>query len=221
VEVLHDVRPVGRRRVTRWRLALLGAALGSAALAGGCGGGDRDFGRADTAALLSDSLAALVAESARAAADSTISDSALTDSIRAAFGGDSLGVDAAGAVAHVVLRADSAAGDVLYHGRGGCLTCHALNGAGVAGIAPSLRDSVWLHGDGDPAMIERIVREGVAQPKSVANRMPGFAAMLGDAEIRRIAAYVFAISHAGGTVLDTAAVPTPADALDREGAAEP
>jgi mono/diheme cytochrome c family protein len=205
--------------VTRRCAALLGAALSGAALLAACGGGDRDFGRADTAALLSDSLAALVAESARAAGDSALADAATTDSIRAAFGGDSLGVDAAGAVARVVLRADSAAGDVLYHGRGGCLTCHALNGAGVAGIAPSLRDSVWLHGDGDPAMIERVVREGVAQPKSVSNRMPGFAATLSDAEIRRIAAYVFAISHFGGTVVDTAGAP--ADSLDRAGDAEP
>jgi mono/diheme cytochrome c family protein len=191
------------RRAPRLRAARLLAAV----TLGACGGGDRDFGRADTAALLSDSLAVLVADSTRAASDSMVGDSTGPAAGADSLGGDA-GTDAGGAVARVVLRVDSAAGDVLYHGRGGCLTCHALNGAGVAGIAPSLRDSVWLHGDGDPAMIERVVREGVAQPKSVSNRMPGFAGTLSDAEIRRIAAYVFAISHTGGTVADTASVTT-------------
>ena len=174
------------------------------------GGGDRDLGRADTAALLSDSLADLVADSLRA--DSAGRDALAGDSLAGdSLGGDSLA--AGGSVApSVVLRADSAFGDVLFHGRGGCLTCHALNGAGVPGLGPSLRDSVWLHGDGSPAMIARVVREGVAQPKSVSNRMPGFAATFGDLEIGRIAAYVFAISHANGTVADTT-TPFPGDSV--------
>lgn len=163
------------------------------------GGGDRDFGRADTAALLSDSLANLVADSLRG--DSARLDSLGFDSL----GADSLGADSPGASGgrRFVLRADSVAGDVLYHGRGDCLTCHALNGAGVPGLGPSLRDSVWLHGDGSPAMIERILREGVAQPKSVSNRMPGFAGRFDDLALGRIAAYVYAISHENATVADT------------------
>ncbi len=163
------------------------------------GGGDRDFGRADTAALLSDSLANLDADSLRG--DSARLDSLALDSL----GADSLGTDSLGAGGgrRVVLRADSVAGDALYHGRGDCLTCHALNGAGVPGLGPSLRDSIWLHGDGSPAMIERILREGVAQPKSVSNRMPGFAGRFDELALGRIAAYVYAISHANATVADT------------------
>lgn len=169
----------------RGALALLLVACG--------GGGDRDFGRADTAALLSDSLASLDTGALG-------SDSASLDSL----GADSLGLDSLDVSGpRVVLRADSVAGDVLYHGRGGCLTCHALNGAGVAGLGPSLRDTVWLHGDGSPAMIALIVREGVAQPKSVSNRMPGYAGQLDDLAIGRIAAYVYAISHENATVADT------------------
>ena len=182
--------PARRTTAARAALVLLLAACG--------GGGDRDFGRADTAALLSDSLANLYADSVRG--DSARLDSLAADSLRS----DSLGTDSLGAgERRVVLRADSVAGDVLYHGRGGCLTCHALNGAGVAGLGPSLRDTVWLHGDGSPAAIERILREGVAQPKSVSNRMPGYAGRLDDLAIGRIAAYVYAISHASATVADT------------------
>ncbi len=183
--------PARRTTGARVALVLLVVACG--------GGGDRDFGRADTAALLSDSLANLDADSLRG--DSARLDSLAFDSL----GADSLGTDSLGAGGgrRVVLRADSAAGDVLYHGRGDCLTCHALNGAGVPGLGPSLRDSIWLHGDGSPAMIERILREGVAQPKSVSNRMPGFAGRFDELALGRIAAYVYAISHANATVADT------------------
>ena len=219
MEVLHDVRPLGRRRLiarARPRRAPLAVTLAAVAALAGCGGGgDRDLGRADTAALLSDSLAAIVADSARTAGSDSARAGSPTDSTAHP---DSLGADAGGAVAAVVLRADSAAGDVLFHGRAGCLTCHALNGAGVAGIAPSLRDSLWLHGGGDPAMIARTIREGVAQPKSVSNRMPGFAALLSDLEIGRIAAYVYAISHADATVEDTMSAPGAVAPVERDSA---
>lgn len=203
-------------RRTSGTLAAIAVRGAAALLLVACGGGgDRDFGRADTAALLSDSLASL--DTGALTGDSARLDSLGADSLA----GDSLGV----AGPRVVLRADSVAGDVLYHGRGGCLTCHALNGAGVSGLGPSLRDTVWLHGDGSPAMIARIVREGVAQPKSVSNRMPGYAGQLDEIAIGRIAAYVFAISHESGTVADTAVVDsafaTPVDSPGTEDSANP
>ncbi|HUF28618.1 MAG TPA: c-type cytochrome [Gemmatimonadaceae bacterium] len=104
-----------------------------------------------------------------------------------------------------VLLADSAAGFLLYHRKAGCLACHGAEGEGLAHLGPSLRDGEWLHIDGSLRSIERIIREGVARPRQAAVVMPALDSRLTEAEVFRVAAYVYTLSHPGAAVADTAA----------------
>jgi mono/diheme cytochrome c family protein len=106
-------------------------------------------------------------------------------------------------VASVILRADSAAGDVIFHGQGRCFTCHGNDGRGVPRIGPSLADSTWLHGDGSLAFIASTVRDGIAAPREASAPMPAYAGVLKPEQIDRVAAYVYTLSHPGRTVTDT------------------
>lgn len=103
-----------------------------------------------------------------------------------------------------VLTADSAAGFLLYHRKAGCNACHGADGAGLANLGPSLRDSVWLHIDGSPSGIERVIRNGIGRPIEAAIAMPALASRLEPEEVQRVVAYVYAISHPGSAVADTA-----------------
>ena len=117
----------------------------------------------------------------------------------------------------VVLRADSAAGDSLYHGAGQCMTCHGDRGEGIAGLGPDLRDDVWLHGDGSIAFIQRIILSG-AVPRQTPTVMPAFAARLSAVEAFRIAGYVYSLSHPDAVVDDTTGL---RDTTTRAGAIVP
>ena len=107
----------------------------------------------------------------------------------------------------VVLAADSAAGDSIFNRRGTCFTCHGQYGTGMPNLGPDLRDQTWLHSDGSFRAILRIIRGGVAVPKAAPIGMPSFEGRLSDAELHRVAAYVFSLSHPGSVVLDTTTVP--------------
>jgi mono/diheme cytochrome c family protein len=74
-------------------------------------------------------------------------------------------------------------------------------------LGPDLRDDTWLHGDGTFRSILRVIREGVAVPKASPIGMPSFSGRLADAQMYRVAAYVFSISHPGSVVFDTTTVP--------------
>lgn len=126
---------------------------------------------------------------------------------------DSLGLAAppAGSAAHaggggavVVLAADSAAGDALYHGRARCFTCHGERGEGAANLGPDLTDTTWVDGGGSLDAIRDAIARGVASPRVSPVAMPAYTGMLTADEIARTAAYVYALSHPGATVADTA-----------------
>ncbi|HEX6926031.1 MAG TPA: c-type cytochrome [Longimicrobiaceae bacterium] len=76
-----------------------------------------------------------------------------------------------------------------------CAVCHGLDGQGNQ-LGPSLRDTVWVHIDGSLASIEQIIRSGVPQPLDYPVPMvPMGGGEFDDADLRAVAAYVYAISH--------------------------
>jgi mono/diheme cytochrome c family protein len=107
----------------------------------------------------------------------------------------------------LVLAADSAAGDSIFNRRGTCFTCHGPYGTGMPNLGPDLRDQTWLHSDGSFRAILRTIRAGVAVPKASPIGMPSFEGRLSEAELHRVAAYVFSLSHPGSVVADTTTVP--------------
>lgn len=93
-------------------------------------------------------------------------------------------------------------GDAVFHGKGGCVSCHGLDGTGVAGKGSSLTaglnyipkpyswsglDSLERHG-----IPESITRTNVACP------VRGVRGDLSDAQVQRVAAYVWAIAQVRG-----------------------
>lgn len=94
------------------------------------------------------------------------------------------------------------AGDAVYHGKGGCASCHGADATGVAGKGSSLTaglnyipkpyswsglDSLERHG-----IMESITRSNVKCPAR------GVRGTLTDAEVNRVAAYVWAIAQTRG-----------------------
>lgn len=86
-----------------------------------------------------------------------------------------------------------AQGGEVFAGVGICSTCHGQGGVGMA-LAPNLTDDVWLWVDASQPLqpqIERIVREGIQQPKEHPAPMPAMGgASLNDQQITAVAAYV-------------------------------
>lgn len=98
-----------------------------------------------------------------------------------------------------VTTATVALGDSVFHGKVGgalCYVCHGPGGKGVNGMGPNLTDKEWLHGDGSPEFIARLVETGVPKPKKLPAPMPPKGGgQLTDAQIRAAAAYVYSLSH--------------------------
>jgi mono/diheme cytochrome c family protein len=105
----------------------------------------------------------------------------------------------------VVTQADSAAGDALYRGAGRCVGCHGAVGEGAATLGPSLRDGEWTSGDGSPAGIARVIAGGAPAGGAYRIAMPAYAGQLAMDDVRRMAAYVYTLSHPGVAVPDSAA----------------
>ncbi|HEX5438478.1 MAG TPA: c-type cytochrome [Gemmatimonadaceae bacterium] len=103
----------------------------------------------------------------------------------------------------VVLLADSAIGDSIFHRTGRCFTCHGRRAEGIAGLGPSLSDSTWLHGDGSLASITQAITDGIASPVAASITMPAFGGQLAPTDIHRVASYVYSLSHPGAAVADT------------------
>ncbi len=79
-----------------------------------------------------------------------------------------------------------------------CAACHGQNGTGSA-AAPALNDAAWLNISGQYPEIITIINNGVAAPKQFPGMMPPKGGgSFDDAQVRAIAAYVFALSHQGG-----------------------
>lgn len=92
-----------------------------------------------------------------------------------------------------------AEGDSIFRGlKAGaiCYTCHGADANGTT-LAPSLRDSTWLTGDGSFQFIQKRVTEGVPTPTPpyVAAMPPMGGAQLTPDQVKSVAAYVYAISH--------------------------
>ena len=93
-----------------------------------------------------------------------------------------------------VAVAQDTLGKTIFLGKGTCSACHGVEGKGTM-LAPDLTDDAWLNIDGSVAQIERVVKEGVAQPKEHPAPMPPMGgAQLTDPEIQAVAAYVKSLS---------------------------
>jgi len=86
-----------------------------------------------------------------------------------------------------------AQGKKLFHGKAPCFACHGNDGQG--GVAPSLRDSVWVHSKGTYAEILDQIRRGIpAESSATKLAMPPLGgAKLSEPEIRAVAAYVWSL----------------------------
>jgi len=96
--------------------------------------------------------------------------------------------------AHSLVSQDP--GKALFEGKGGCHACHGKNAKGTA-LAPDLTDTTWIHFDGQPTLeqVEKLIHDGVAQPKSHPAPMPPMGgASLSDQEITELARYVLSLS---------------------------
>jgi mono/diheme cytochrome c family protein len=80
-----------------------------------------------------------------------------------------------------------------------CASCHGPAGAGTA-AAPRLDDAEWIHVGGDYPEIVQIINTGVAAPKQFPGVMPPRGGgQFTPEQVNEIAAYVYALSHQGGS----------------------
>jgi mono/diheme cytochrome c family protein len=80
-----------------------------------------------------------------------------------------------------------------------CAACHGPAGAGTP-TCPTLSDSKWIHITGAYPEIVTIVTNGVPQPKEHPAPMPPKGGgSFDDAQVRALAAYVYALSHQGAS----------------------
>jgi cytochrome c oxidase cbb3-type subunit 3 len=108
--------------------------------------------------------------------------------------GAALGEQGVKDVAHYVMSLSGLTHDSLRKARGEplfkqtCAACHGADGKGNPALgAPNLTDRIWLHGSGEPAIIETITR-------GRANHMPAHKELLSDAKIHLLTAYVLSLS---------------------------
>ncbi|WP_395011536.1 cytochrome-c oxidase, cbb3-type subunit III [Undibacterium sp.] len=79
---------------------------------------------------------------------------------------------------------------------GVCAACHGADGKGNQALgSPNLTDKVWLYGGGIDNIMESI-------NKGRANQMPAHKAILTDAKIHLLTAYVWGLSNSGSVVTD-------------------
>jgi cytochrome c oxidase cbb3-type subunit 3 len=72
-----------------------------------------------------------------------------------------------------------------------CIACHGSDGKGNQALgAPNLTDRTWLHGSDEPQVVETIT-------KGRNNVMPAHKALLTEAKIHLLAAYVLSLSQPG------------------------
>jgi mono/diheme cytochrome c family protein len=79
-----------------------------------------------------------------------------------------------------------------------CSSCHGQNGVGSP-AGPSLNDTGWVHIGGAFEEIVGIINTGVANPREFPGVMPPRGGgTFDEAQVRAIAAYVYALSQQGG-----------------------
>ena len=88
-------------------------------------------------------------------------------------------------------------GQQIYAGAGICAACHGPNAEGA--IGPSLTDGEWLVGDGEYEQLVTQITEGVSAADATnplgAIMPPNGGAAITEAQVRSVAAYVWALSH--------------------------
>jgi mono/diheme cytochrome c family protein len=92
-----------------------------------------------------------------------------------------------------VTSAMVAQGKKIFSGKGLCVACHG--DAGKGGLAPSLRDSAWIHSQGSYAEIVAQVGRGVPAESSATKLVmpPRGGSTISDAELAAVAAYVWSL----------------------------
>ena len=118
-----------------------------------------------------------------------------------------LGDDGVKDVAHYVMSLSGLANDSLRATRGKekfttiCAACHGPDGKGNITVgAPNLTDKIWLHGAGEPTIIETV-------SKGRNSVMPAHKEFLGEAKVHILAAYVYSLSNAPGKGAPAVAAP--------------
>jgi mono/diheme cytochrome c family protein len=80
-----------------------------------------------------------------------------------------------------------------------CVACHGAAGTGSA-AGPSLNDGQWIHISGSYDEILNIIHVGVPRPAQFAGAMPPKGGgNFDEAQMRALAAYVYALSHPAGS----------------------
>jgi cytochrome c oxidase cbb3-type subunit 3 len=109
--------------------------------------------------------------------------------------GPALGEQGVKDAAHYVMSLSGGAHDSIRAARGKekfaqlCVACHGADGKGNPQLgAPNLTDGIWLHGAGEPTVIETITR-------GRNNQMPAHKELLTPAKIHLLAAYVYSLSR--------------------------
>lgn len=97
-------------------------------------------------------------------------------------------------VANYVLSLSGSPHDAVRAAQGkekfaACAACHGMDGKGMTAIgSANLTDGIWLHGWGEDAII-RAINNGFT------NKMPGQSALLNEAQIKVLTAYVWGLSN--------------------------
>ena len=108
--------------------------------------------------------------------------------------GAALGEGGTKDVAHYVMSLSGFPHDSIRKARGEasfkttCAACHGADGKGNKALgAPNLTDGIWLHGSGEPTIIETITRGRT-------NQMPAHKELLTPAQIHLLTGYVWSLS---------------------------
>ena len=108
--------------------------------------------------------------------------------------GAALGEGGTKDAAHYVLSLSGSTHDSIRRARGEdifkstCAACHGADGKGNKALgAPNLTDRVWLHGSGEPTILETIAR-------GRNDRMPAHKDLLTPAQIHLLTGYVWSLS---------------------------
>lgn len=91
-------------------------------------------------------------------------------------------------------------GDDLYRGKGGCVTCHGPDGGGMPASGSGITAGLNFIPN-ELSAIDSVIKAGMPEPTTrtpVAMPPRGAQSNLTDAETRRLAAYVWAISQVRG-----------------------
>ncbi|HEY9013845.1 MAG TPA: cytochrome c [Gemmatimonadales bacterium] len=88
-------------------------------------------------------------------------------------------------------------GDAVFHGKGGCVTCHGPDAGGMPAAGSGITAGLsYLPSEWDP--IDSLIRVGIPEPLTrspIAMPPGGAGSNLSAEEIRQVAAYVWAISQ--------------------------